>query len=196
MFVTFDESVVNHVNNRRQFSCPASVGAAHGERACRAHAGDPGGRRPRLRDRVESESRSDLDGDARHFSGLLFHVSPVRVAVASDVLIRLEREGAIPHEPSPLGLPKHTIRILIVLTFGGLGAYLYREGRLLEPQVLSIFGTALCYLLGVFISGFTAWWSKGHKTLASHVWEDIKAVVVLLTVGATATLYFVGGPGR
>jgi len=116
------------------------------------------------------------------------------VSLSRDVLIRLEREGAIPHEPNPLGLPKHTIRILIVLTFGGLGAYLYREGRLLEPQVLTIFGTVLCYLLGVFVSAFAAWWSKGHKTLGSHVWEDLKAVAVLLAVGATATLHFMSGP--
>ena len=116
------------------------------------------------------------------------------VSLSRDVLIRLEREGAIPHEPNPLGLPKHTIRLLIVLSIGGLGAYLYREGRLLEPQVVTIFGTALCYLLGVFISGFTTWWSKGHKTLATHFWEDIKAVVVLLTVAATAVLFFASGP--
>lgn len=114
------------------------------------------------------------------------------VSLSRDMIIRLEREGAIPHEPSPLGLPRHTIRILIVLTFAGLGTYLYREGRLLELQVLQIFGTVLCYLLGVFISGFAAWWSKGRKSLASHFWEDIKAVVVLLTVAATAGLYFVG----
>lgn len=116
------------------------------------------------------------------------------VSLSRDVLIRLEREGAIPHEPNPLGLPRHTIRVLIILTIGGLGVYLYREGRLHEPHVITIFGTALCYLLGVFISGFSAWWSKGRKTLATHVWEDIKAVVVLLTVVATATLYFAVGP--
>jgi hypothetical protein len=116
------------------------------------------------------------------------------VSLSREVLIRLEREGAIPHEPNPLGLPKHTIRILIILTIGGLGAYLYREGRLHEPQVITIFGTALCYMLGVFTSGFSAWWSKGRKTLATHAWEDLKAVVVLLTVVATATLYFAAGP--
>jgi hypothetical protein len=111
-----------------------------------------------------------------------------------EVIIRLEREGALPRESNPLWLPRHTIRILIILTIGALGAYLYREKRLLEPQVITIFGTALCYLLGVFIGGVTSWWSKGHKSLGTHFWEDIKAGVVLLTVGATASLHFLGRP--
>jgi hypothetical protein len=116
------------------------------------------------------------------------------VSLPRDVLVRLEQEGALPREPNPLGLPRHSIRVLIVLTIVGLGTYLYRENRLLEQQVLTIFGTALCYLLGVFISSFTAWCSKGHKTLAAHVWEDFKAVGVLLVIAATATLYFLGSP--
>ena len=116
------------------------------------------------------------------------------VSLPRETIIRLEREGALPREPNPLGLPRHSIRILIVLTLAALGAYLYREHRLLEPQVITIFGTALCYLLGVFISAFAAWWSKGRQTLATHVWEDIKAIAVLLTVAATASLYFVSGP--
>jgi hypothetical protein len=116
------------------------------------------------------------------------------VSLPRDVLLRLEQEGALPREPNPLGLPRHSIRVLIVLTIAGMGAYLYRENRLMEPQVITIFGTALCYLLGVFISGFTAWWSRGHKTLATHVWEDIKAVAVLLIMAATATLYFLDSP--
>ncbi len=115
-------------------------------------------------------------------------------ALPREVIIRLEHEGALPREPNPLGLPRHSIRILIILTLAGLGAYLYREGRLLEPQVITIFGTALCYLLGVFISAFTSWWSKGRKTLGTHFWEDIKAAVVLLTVAATASLHFLSGP--
>ncbi len=111
-----------------------------------------------------------------------------------EVILRLEREGALPRESNPLWLPRHTIRILIVLTIAALGAYLYREQRLLEPQVITIFGTALCYLLGVFISGFTSWWSKGRKTLTGHFWEDMKAAVVLLTVAATASLHFLDRP--
>ncbi|MBI3860734.1 MAG: hypothetical protein HY290_02440 [Planctomycetia bacterium] len=116
------------------------------------------------------------------------------VSLPRDVIVRLEREGALPREPNPLFLPRHSIRFLVILTIAGLGTYLYREDRLLEPQVITIFGTALCYLLGVFISGFTAWWSKGRKTLSTHLWEDIKAVAVLLTVAATATLYFLKSP--
>ena len=118
------------------------------------------------------------------------------VSLSREVIIRLEQEGALPREPNPLGLPRHTVRILIILTLVALGAYLYNEGRLLEKQVITIFGTALSYLLGVFISAFTAWWSKGRKTLATHFWEDIKAGAVLLVVGATAVLHFLSGPDK
>src|SRR5262245_58611344 len=107
------------------------------------------------------------------------------VSLPRAVITRLETEGPLPREPNPLGLARHSLRFLIILTIAGLGAYLYREDRLLEPQVITIFGTALCYLLGVFIGGFTAWWSKGRKSLSTHLWKDIKAVVVLLPVAAT-----------
>jgi hypothetical protein len=116
------------------------------------------------------------------------------VSLPAEVMTRLEREGALAREPNPLGLPRHSIRILIIVTFVALGAYLFHEYRLLEPQVITIFGTVLCYLLGVFLSGFLSWWTKGHKTLATHFWEDIKAFAVLVTVGATASLYFLSGP--
>jgi len=116
------------------------------------------------------------------------------VSLPPALMARLEHEGALPKEPNPLGLPRHSIRFLIVLTIAGLGAFLYREQRLLEPQVITIFGTALCYLLGVFVSAITSWWWKGGKTLATHFWEDIKAITVLLVLGATAALYFLGTP--
>ncbi len=116
------------------------------------------------------------------------------VSLPRELIVRLEGEGALPHEPSPLGLPRHTIRIVIILTLTTLGVYLYREHRLLEPQVITIFATALSYLLGVFVSAFMSWWSRGRKSLATHFWEDIKAVAVLLIVAATAALHFLGGP--
>ena len=116
------------------------------------------------------------------------------VALPREVLVRLEQEGTLARESNPLWLPRHSIRLLIVIALGALGVYLYREDRLLEPQVITIFGTALCYLLGVFTSAIGSWWSKGHKTLATHFWEDIKALAVLFALGATASLYFLGTP--
>jgi hypothetical protein len=114
------------------------------------------------------------------------------VSLPRDVIVRLEHEGMLPKEPNPLWLPRHSVRVLIILAIAGLGAYLYREQRLLEPQVITIFGTALCYLLGVFVSSVTSWWNKGRKTLATHLWEDLKAVAVILLLAGTAGLYFLG----
>ena len=116
------------------------------------------------------------------------------VALPPQLLARLEQEGAIPKEPNPLGLPRHSIRIAIVLTISALAVYLYREKRLHEPQVVTILGTTICYLVGVLIRGITHWWWRGRTTLGSHLWEDTKAVAVLAAVIGTAVMTFVGGP--
>lgn len=116
------------------------------------------------------------------------------VALPRDVLRRLEEEGHIPKESNPLGLPRHTVRAVIVLTIAGLGVFLFREQRLFEPQVITVFGTVLCYLLGVFINGITTWWTRGRKSRGTHLWEDAKAVLVVVAVSATASLYFLNGP--
>jgi hypothetical protein len=116
------------------------------------------------------------------------------VMLSPNVLSRLEQEGVIQRESNPLFLPRGSIRILIVLTIAGLGVYLYQHERLWEPQVMTVLGTSVCYLVGVFFRGLTSWWWKGRKTLASHLWEDLKSITVLLTVAATAVLYFLMGP--
>lgn len=116
------------------------------------------------------------------------------VSLPRSVIVRLEQEGTLPRESNPLFLPRHSIRLLIFVVIGALGAFLYRQQRLLEPQVLSIFGTLLCYLLGVLIGGVSSWWTKGRRSLVTHLWEDLKAVTVLLVVAATATLYFLKSP--
>ncbi|MBS0260499.1 MAG: hypothetical protein JSS02_00975 [Planctomycetes bacterium] len=116
------------------------------------------------------------------------------VALPAEVITRLEADGTLPRERNPLFLPRLSVRFVILLVIGGLAAYLYREQRLFEPQVVTMFGTMLCYLVGVLVRGVTAWWTKGEKSLATHVWEDLKAVAVVLTVAATACLYFLTGP--
>jgi hypothetical protein len=116
------------------------------------------------------------------------------VSLPADAISRLEADGTLPREQNPLFLPRLSIRFLILLVIGGLLGYLYREGRLFEPQVVAIFGTLLCYLLGVLIRGFGTWWMGGQKSSITHLWEDVKAVSVVLAVASTACLYFLTGP--
>ena len=118
------------------------------------------------------------------------------VLLPTDVLKRLETEGVLPREARPLFLPRHSIRAVIVLTFVGLGVYLYRQNRLLDPQVMLLLGTVMSYLLGVLVNAISTWWTRGKKTRAVHFWEDLKAVAVILTMLTTTALYFLLGPER
>src|SRR5262245_9237760 len=66
-----------------------------------------------------------------------------------DVMRRLEAEGHVEVESNPLYLPRHSIRVLILVTFAGLAVYAYRNNQLSELPVLSILGVVFAYLLGV-----------------------------------------------
>jgi hypothetical protein len=106
------------------------------------------------------------------------------IRLPPEVIKRLIDEGHIELEARPLYLPSHTIRALLIASFAAVGVYLYRAGRLFEPQSLSILGVVLAYLLGVFVRVRTA---RG--------WEDAKAVVVLAVMMATSAAYLLGYGG-
>ena len=112
------------------------------------------------------------------------------IHLPAEVIQRLEAEGHVEHEGNPLYLPRHSIRVSLFLTFVGLAIYLYREGRMLEPQALSILGVVFAFLLGVIASAILAWWTKGKQPKVIVWWEDLKAGVVLLVLIVTATAYF------
>src|SRR6266481_1402574 len=54
-----------------------------------------------------------------------------------EVIRRLEAEGHVEVESNPLYLPRHSIRVLILLAFTGLAVYAYRTKQLFELPVLS-----------------------------------------------------------
>jgi len=91
---------------------------------------------------------------------------------------RLVKEGYIELEARPLYLPSHSIRLILIVAFAAVGIYLYREGRLLEPQSLSILGVVFAYLLGVFV-----------RVQTVRGWEDVKAFVVLAVLTVTSAAY-------
>lgn len=92
-----------------------------------------------------------------------------------DVIRKMAQEGHVETEANPLFLPRHSIRVIIVLAFVALGVYLYRENRLFESQALPILGVVFAYLVGVLV---------GIRRF--RVWEDVKAVVVLVVLLYTA----------
>ena len=81
-------------------------------------------------------------------------------------------------ESNPLFLPRYSIRIILVLAFAGVAVFLYRQNRLWEPQSLSLLGVVAAYLLGVAV-----------RFRRFRVWEDVKAVVVLVVLIGTAGMY-------
>jgi len=95
------------------------------------------------------------------------------------VLKKIKAEGLIEEEPHPLFLPRHSIRVLIIGAFVGLGYYLYREQRLLETRAVTLLGMVAAYILGCIVRGCGAWLGSRSDNPPSRLWGDIKALVVL-----------------
>jgi hypothetical protein len=114
------------------------------------------------------------------------------VHLAPEVLKRLEDEGHIEMERQPLFLPRYSVRLLLVAAFAGLAVYLYRDGRILDPDALSILGVVFSYLLGVAARGVLNWFSVDHQARPAQLWEDMKALAVLAAMAFTAGGYLLG----
>jgi hypothetical protein len=113
------------------------------------------------------------------------------VGLSADTLRRLEEDGQIPRESNPLYLPRHTIRAMIVLAFAGLAYHTFgvRQLRSLE-SIPPILITVISYLLGVFARGIWNWRKRKQTEQPSRLWEDLKALVVLLAMLGTAIPFF------
>ncbi len=104
------------------------------------------------------------------------------VPLSNELRARLEASGEIEPDESPLYLPKHSVRILLIGAFGGLAWYLYDHGRLFETQSLSLLVSVGAYLLGITVRGFLGWWSRHTHVTAPAWWVDLKAIATLLVV--------------
>lgn len=110
------------------------------------------------------------------------------VGLPPDALRRLEDEGHIPRESNPLFLPRHSIRAIIILAFAGLAYYVFGVQQVrqfdLVPPILVTVGS---YLLGVLARPLLAGRTPESP---SRLWEDVKALTVILVLLATAIPYF------
>ena len=70
------------------------------------------------------------------------------------------------------------------VAFVGLGVYLYQEGRLLEPRVVSLLGIVAAYIIGCMVRGIGAWFGRRRDKPVSTLWGDLRALIVL---GAVVT---------
>ena len=105
------------------------------------------------------------------------------VSLPPEVLKRIQEEGLVEKEGNPLFLPRHSIRLLILAAFIGLGVFLYKQHRLLEPRAVSLLGIVAAYVLGAIFRGVGAWFGSRTGRRPSSAWGDFKAIVVLLAVG-------------
>jgi hypothetical protein len=114
------------------------------------------------------------------------------VPLSRELRAKLEAEGEIEPDESPLYLPKHSVRILLIAAFVGLGLYLHSHGRLFEPQSLSLLVSVGAYLLGITVRGFLAWCSQHTGITPPAWWNDLKAIATLAIVAAAVGLQLAG----
>jgi hypothetical protein len=114
------------------------------------------------------------------------------VPLSREVRAKLEATGEIEPDESPLYLPKHSVRILLIAAFAGLALYLYDHRRLFEPQSMSLLVSVGAYLLGITVRGFLAWCSQRTGVTAPAWWTDLKAWFTLAVVLVAVLLQIAG----
>ncbi len=112
------------------------------------------------------------------------------VSLPPAVIERLQQEGTLDREQQPLYLPRHSIRVLIIAAFVGLGAYLYQEQRLLEPRAIAVMGVVGAYALGAATRRIGEWLARWRKP--SRFWGDAKALLTLLAILLVVAAEFLG----
>ena len=117
------------------------------------------------------------------------------VALPPDVLKRIQQEGILDQEVHPLYLPRHSIRILILAAFVGLGVYLYQHEKLFnDPRAVSLLGIIAAYVFGATVRGISSWFGSRTGRRPSSIWGDIKAIIVLLAVAIAGVPELFGVP--
>ena len=94
---------------------------------------------------------------------------------------------------SPLGLPRGTVRAVIILGFGAVAYFLWSQGKLeLNSENRNVM---ILFLAGAFQAGFLLRVladivSRGKPTPPRRWFENLKAIVVLVTTGLLAMASF------
>jgi len=111
------------------------------------------------------------------------------VSLPPDVLAKLEADHILPNEPHPLYLPKGSIRFVILVAFIGVAAYEAQQGRLWQPQILSILGALIAYFIGTVVRSVREWWTRGRLQVPTRWRGDIKATIALVSLIGAAALH-------
>ena len=116
------------------------------------------------------------------------------VQMSAELRVRLTREGVLEAEPNPLYLPRYTLRLLIIGAFVVLGAYLWLNGRLLDPVAVPIFFAVGSYFLGIAFHSFLAGWRRrtGKASGGASWFDDIRAAFTLAAMAIIIVLHLLG----
>ena len=116
------------------------------------------------------------------------------VSLPPDALKRIQQEGILDQEVHPLYLPRHSIRILILGAFVGLGVFLYQQNRLFTVDSISPLGIVAAYVCGSIVRGIGSWFGRRTGRQPSSLWGDLKAMLVLLAVAVAGIPELVSMP--
>ena len=116
------------------------------------------------------------------------------VSLPPDALKRIQQEGILDQEVHPLYLPRHSIRILILGAFIGLGVFLYQQNRLFTVESISPLGIVAAYVCGSIVRGIGSWFGRRTGRQPSSLWGDLKAMLVLLAVAVAGVPELVSMP--
>ena len=93
--------------------------------------------------------------------------------------------------PGPLYLPRGSVRMLLVLALVGVGVLVSQQGGLQAHRGLFTLVLVFGFLLGMLLTRVAGWWRR-RRPGASRWFEDLRALVGLVAVGALAVHAFVG----
>lgn len=116
------------------------------------------------------------------------------VELSPEVLRQLEDDGVIEKERHPLGLPRNSIRVIIIGAFSWLTYYLYTTNQLFEHNVAPLIAMLASFLLGACVRHFSRWWHRGRVRRSEGTIGDIKAIIALVALLAVAIPEFLGSP--
>jgi len=112
------------------------------------------------------------------------------VDLPQDVIKRLEAEGHLPRESSPLYLPRNSIRLIITAAFVGLGIQLYRKWQTIPAVALPVLGVVFAYSIGLLTGRI---WKRLFRSKPNSKisvwWNNAKALLVLAALTVTAVAH-------
>lgn len=138
-----------------------------------------------ISDLVKGNEMQLLWTEAMMMSLAHYFASRRMVELPRELIAKLTAAGQVPSESHPLFLPRHSIRLIILAMFIGVGVYLYRQERLSESAVINTLTMVGAYLGGVVARGVFGFLTRNRFSLIKQTWEDGRAIV---TLGCTAVL--------